>query len=87
MINKTLLLSAVKDMWLNDSYDEYSIGDGYTAVRNEIVEDWEDEGFSIMKDGEVLATYCVAGLADEEQYFFALGDVLSRMVELVGVEE
>lgn len=82
--DKNLVLSAVKDAFLNGSYDEYSISDGWTLVRNDDVECWEDEGFSLLSDDdETCYSYCVEAFCTEEEWFFEKGKVLEKMVDYV----
>ena len=87
MINKSMLFSAVKDMFLNDSYDEYSIGNGYTVVRNGDVEDWEDEGFTVKENGEEVTTASAGAMvANRDSFVFDLGGCLKFMVDSVAEE-
>lgn len=87
--DKNLVLSAVKDAFFTDSYDEYSIGHGWTMYRNDDVECWEDEGFTICEDDkDIFCTYCIESFCKgEEEWFFNKGEVIERMVDYIYEEK
>ena len=89
---KEMVMNAVKDAFLTDSYDEYSIGNGWTVVRNDDIESWEDEGITILSDRKdvfnVVCSYCVENFCDsEEEWFFEKGKVIERLVDYVYEEQ
>ena len=81
-VKKELLMSAVIDMFLNDCYDGYSIGGGYTVYRIDDVETWEDEGFIILdENGDEAYLGQAGGLVENETTFkLDLGGCLNHMV-------
>lgn len=86
-IDREQLLSAVKDMFLTDSYDDYSVADEFGGspfiVTRIEGEDWRDEGFSVYDESEDDYFYFqVEGIDEtEEKWVFEKGKVIERLVD------